>query len=265
MAGSLEVLFTPAECAALARRDLSRATCVVFDILRATSTMVTALAHGAVEIIPVREIAEALALRQARPEVLLAGERNGLRIRADHTGGIDFDLGNSPREFGPARVRGKTIVMTTTNGTRALLACARAQEVLVGSFLNLRATIERVRRVAPTELLVVCSGTIDQAALEDALAAGALCDALWERCARGHVADSALMARALFRGQGNDLIGAVSAARNGRRLLEIPELREDVAACLQRDTIDLAAALTAEGTVRAVDRSPQPGEPPASR
>src|ERR1700704_4777335 len=139
MTKSIEVLFSPAELSTLADRDLSQTACVVLDILRATTTMMTALANGAEAIIPVSEISEALAIKQQRPEVLLAGERNGLRIRANQTGGIDFDLGNSPREFLPEKVRGKTIVMTTTNGTRALRACVHAEAVLVGSFLNLRA------------------------------------------------------------------------------------------------------------------------------
>jgi 2-phosphosulfolactate phosphatase len=254
MSTSLEVLFTPSEFVGLARRDLSRTTCVVFDVLRATSTMVTALANGAVEIIPVAEIPEALAIRAARPEVLLAGERNGLRIRADLTGSIDFHLGNSPREFTADRVRGRTIVITTTNGTRALQACAGAQNVLVGSFLNLRATVDWLCAAAPTNLLVVCSGTIDQAALEDTLAAGALCDALWDRYAEGRVADSALMARELFRGKQGDLFGAVSAARNGRRLLAMPELRDDVHLCLRRDLFDLVVEMPAQGAARARGR-----------
>ena len=95
----MDVLFTPADFAALARRDLSRTTCVVFDVLRATTSMVTALSAGAEAIVPVSDIPEALAWRNRLPEVLLAGERDGRRILADRTGGVDFDLGNSPREF----------------------------------------------------------------------------------------------------------------------------------------------------------------------
>src|SRR5882762_9621943 len=104
MSKSLEVLFTPAEYNALSQRDLGDTVCVVFDVLRATSTMVTALASGASAIIPVAEISEALAIRQKQPAVLLAGERDGMRIRAEQTGGTDFDLGNSPREYIRERV-----------------------------------------------------------------------------------------------------------------------------------------------------------------
>src|SRR5476651_1845332 len=172
---NLEVLFTPAEFAALASRDLRETVCVVFDVLRATSTFATALQNGAKEIIPVAEISEALEIKKTRPEVLLGGERDGVKISAN---GIDFDLGNSPREYTPSKVRGKTIVSTTTNGTRALRACAGAKIVLAASFLNLGATAEFLRRKNFTEILIVCAGTGENAALEDTLAAGALCEIL---------------------------------------------------------------------------------------
>ena len=180
-ARTIEVLFAPAEYARLNERDVRQTVCVVFDVLRATSTMVTALGHGATAIVPVAEIAEALSLRQRQPEVLLAGERDGVRIAGHLTGGIGFDLGNSPREFTAARVGGRTIAMTTTNGTRALRACAPAKAVLLGSFLNLRATAEFIEQQDPLHLLLVCSGTLDQAAYEDVLGAGALCDLLWPK------------------------------------------------------------------------------------
>src|SRR5216110_511568 len=97
----LEVLFAPAEFTALGQRDLNETVCVVFDVLRATSSMATALGNGAEAIIPVADITEALAIRQRQPNVLLAGERNGVRIEANLTGSFPFDLGNSPREFTP--------------------------------------------------------------------------------------------------------------------------------------------------------------------
>src|SRR5512136_2922474 len=104
----LEVLFAPAEYAVLNERDLRQTVCVVFDVLRATSTMVTALGNGATAIIPVADIPEALAVRVQYPDVLLAGERDGVRIQANLTGSIAFDLGNSPREFPPEVVQGRT-------------------------------------------------------------------------------------------------------------------------------------------------------------
>ncbi len=250
MPSALEVLFSPPEFGALKNRDLRQTTCVVFDILRATSTMVTALANGAESFLPVAEIAEAVALRRQRPDILLAGERDGLRLRAPQTGGVEFDLGNSPREFTTGRVRGKTIAMTTTNGTRALRACAGAQTVFIGSFLNLRATAEAIRARRPSHLLVVCSGTGEEAALEDTLAAGALCELVWPDYADGEIADSAEIVRSIHTGMSGDLAGAMAHARNGRRLLAVTELRDDVAFCLQRDTVSLVAAMRPDGVVR---------------
>jgi 2-phosphosulfolactate phosphatase len=249
MQTSLEVLLAPAEYALMQERDLRQTVCVVFDVLRATSTMVTALGNGAAAIIPVAEIPEALSLRQRQPDILLAGERDGLRVEANLTGGVTFDLGNSPREFTAPKVKGKTIAMTTTNGTRALRACAPASAVLLGSFLNLRATAQFIETQAPAHLLFVCSGTLDQAAYEDLLGAGALCDLLWPRYSAGAVADSAHIARRLFRLEHTVLLSAVSQSRNGRRLMAHPDLRADVPFCLQRDLFGLVAQLGRDGKI----------------
>jgi len=248
MLDSIEVLFAPAEFAALSSRDLSQTTCVVFDILRATTTIVTALANGAQAVIPVAEIPEALAIRKQQPKVLLAGERDGFRINAGLTGGIDFDLGNSPREFTADKVKGRTIVLSTTNGSRALRSCTTAQTVLAASFLNLRATADYLQRNPPAKLLLICSGTHDQAALEDALGAGALVDLLGNVSA---VSDSTIIAWQLYQTHRDNLLAAVSQSRNGRRLLSLPELRDDVSLCVQRDTLPLVAK-SENGTITRV-------------
>ena len=248
----LEVRFTPADFAALSQRDLRGAVCVVFDVLRATSTMLEALANGALAIHPVADIAEALAWKARSPDVLLAGERDGLRIGRELTGSIDFELGNSPREFTRAAVAGRTLVMTTTNGTRALRACASAGTVLIGSFLNLPALTRWLTDHRPAQLFLVCSGTHEEASYEDTLAAGALCDRLWPAYTAGRIADSAAMARQLFQLAETDLLGAMVHARNGRRLLAIPELRDDVPLCLHLGAHALLAQLDPAGTVIAV-------------
>ena len=267
----IETLFTPADFAGLSGRDLSRATCVVFDVLRATSSMLTALAHGAEAIVPVASIPEALAIKQARPEVLLAGERDGVRILGHLTDGVEFDFGNSPREFTPERVRGQTIAWTTTNGTRALRACARAQTVLVGGFLNLQAVTDWLRQQRPSEILLVCSGTFEETATEDILAAGALCDRL------GPVSlewgDASFIAWKAFRqslteGQGRGVVSGPATAlsarevsealcrelalssKNARRLLARPALAADVPFCVDLDKLRLVACLMADGAIR---------------
>jgi 2-phosphosulfolactate phosphatase len=259
----IETILTPAELPALAQRDLRATACVVFDVLRATSTFVTALHHGAKAIIPVSEIAEALEIKKSetrsqlaapkqseggKPEsILLGGERNGVRISAD---GIDFDLGNSPREYTPEKVRGKTIVSTTTNGTRALRACVGAKIILASSFLNLGATAEFLNESQPEEILLVCAGTGENAATEDMLAAGALCELLARGDARPTFLSSTQAARILFSEVNPDLFAAISNSQNGKRLLAIPDLREDVAFCSQRDIFPLIAKMEVDGAIR---------------
>ena len=250
MAGEVEVLFTPAEFRSLRERDLSRTTCVVFDVLRATSTIITALAAGAEGILPVGEISEALDWRRRRPEVLLAGERDGLRIGAALTGGLEFDLGNSPREFTAARVAGRFIVTTTTNGTRALRACAGAAEVVVGSFLNLSATARHLANRRREKICLVCAGTGELAALEDTLAAGALCERLKSTEPATDLQDSAAVARGAFLQARQHLADAIGQARNARRLLSVPELHDDVGFCLRLDALELVAVSDAHEVVR---------------
>ena len=259
----IEAILTPAELPALAKRDLRGVVCVVFDVLRATSTFVTALHNGAKAIVPVFEIAEALTFRQKQPDVLFGGERDGVRIRAAQTGGIDFDLGNSPREYTPEKVRGKTIVSTTTNGTRALRACTGAKTVLAASFLNLTATVNFIKKLRPANVLVVCAGTRENTALEDVLAAGALCEILDATFApalsplgRGkgviQMSDSAEISRRIYAQAKSDLLATVCTSENARRLLAIPELRDDVPFCLRSDVCPLVAQMDADGTIHLI-------------
>jgi 2-phosphosulfolactate phosphatase len=237
----IEATFTPAEFAALAARDLSATTAMVFDILRATTSIVSALANGAAAVRPVATIEEALAIRAAQPGVRLAGERYGLRIGAALTGGVEFDLGNSPREFTRAAVEGRTLVMTTTNGTRALRAVAGAGTVFAGSFRNLAATAEAVLTGKTDHVLIVCSGTYEDAAFEDTLAAGALVERLAAAAANAHLLDSASIARELWRAHQADPLTAMRHSRNCTRLLAMPELAADVPLCLERDTVNVVA------------------------
>jgi 2-phosphosulfolactate phosphatase len=243
----IDTLLTPAELPALACRDLRATACVVFDILRATSTFVTALHNGAKEIIPVSEIAEAVALRNKMPDVRLAGERDGVKIRAALSGGLDFDFGNSPREFRPEKVRGRTIVSTTTNGTRALRACVGAKMILASSFLNLAATAKFLNTSPPEEILLVCAGTGAGVALEDVLAAGALAGLLG-----GEFSDATEIASRTFQSAKNELAAVIAGSQNARRLLAIPELRADVAFCSQRDIFKIVAAVQPDGALRAI-------------
>jgi 2-phosphosulfolactate phosphatase len=148
--------------------ELAGGTVVVIDVLRATSTIVTALANGAAAVVPCLEVDEAKQIAAGLPAgtALLGGERGGLLIDG-------FDLANSPQEYSRDRVRGKTIVFTTTNGTQAVRQCRDARRVLFGAFVNFSALAEAIGSDSgPVDLL--CAGTQDRITREDALLAGAL-------------------------------------------------------------------------------------------
>ena len=244
----LDVLLSPEEFEALPGRDLSTTGCVVFDVLRATSTMTVALANGATGILPCGTIDEAVSARMSKPELLLAGERDGLRITASVSGGVDFDLGNSPREMTTEAVSGRQLAMTTTNGTRALKACKGARRVWIGSFLNLTALGQAIRDTAPERLLLVCAGTGDAPALEDELGAGALCDSLWDDLSQA-ASETARHTREQYRENRNQLLESAGQTANGSRLLSIADLAADVPFCFQRDTFSVVGELGTDGWI----------------
>jgi 2-phosphosulfolactate phosphatase len=239
MSGTIEVILSPPEIDLLPERDLAGCAAVVFDVLRATSTMVTALSHGAAGVWPARSIEEARALKERRPGALLGGERHGEKIAG-------FDLGNSPLEYGE-NVRGREIISTTTNGTIALRAAENAERVLAASLLNNGAVAEHLAAQAPRGILLVCAGTFREAALEDILAAGMLISLL-PGCVPG---DSAQLALALYRQEAHDLAGALRRGKNGRAL--IAKGREaEVEWCAQASLLPLVAIMERDGCIRAV-------------
>jgi 2-phosphosulfolactate phosphatase len=147
---------------------------VVVDVLRATTVMVQALAAGCEAVIPCGEIDEAIEVAAGLPHgtALLAGERQGLPIEG-------FDLGNSPGDFTSDVCRDKTLVMTTTNGTRAILASREADRVYIAGFTNLRATSDEIsvqflKKDHGHTVHIICAGTEGHVSLEDSLLAGAL-------------------------------------------------------------------------------------------
>lgn len=146
---------------------------IVIDVLRASTTMITALARGAVRVIPVADVTEARRIAsKTAGGVVLGGERGGVRIPG-------FDLGNSPLEYSADRVAGRTVVITTTNGTAALHASFDAAEIVVGGIVNRAAVAGTVRGLAAGrhEVHLVCAGTDGAVSAEDVLAAGAILDA----------------------------------------------------------------------------------------
>jgi 2-phosphosulfolactate phosphatase len=215
----------------------------VIDVLRATSSMLTALQNGALEIHPVSEITEALAKKEQIPSALLAGERHSVRID-------DFDLGNSPRDFTAQAIEQRPIIWTTTNGTRALRACTHAQNVFLGALINLQALTDLLDRAQPSQLTLVCAGTFDEPAIEDIYAAGALIDSLKHRRAGLECRDSAQVAWRTFTQIGGDRRTLIESSLNARRLLQKPELAADVAICLEANSLLLNARMDRDGVVR---------------
>lgn len=145
--------------------QLAGKTAVVFDILRATSTIVTALANGCREVVPFITVEEAVSFSRDRGDIILGGERESLLIPK-------FHLGNSPLEYVPEKVKDKTVVLTTTNGARAVRRAAEdAGQVLIGSLLNAMTVAQEVMKLG-RDVVLVCAGTRGKFSLEDNVAAG---------------------------------------------------------------------------------------------
>lgn len=190
---------------------LADGVAVVIDVLRSTTTIICALAAGCCAVRPCIEVEEAreLAGRMRAGRVLLGGERDGKPLAG-------FDLGNSPLEYTCERCRGCTLVLTTTNGTRALTRAAPAARTLVAGFVNYSAVCEQLRHEA-RPIHIVCAGDAGDVALEDTLLAGALVECL---CEDGDVRlnDGARLAWDCFEHHGRVLEGALAVSEGGTRL-----------------------------------------------
>jgi 2-phosphosulfolactate phosphatase len=213
----IDVALCPSEIRRFESLDLSRTTAVVFDILRATSTMITGLEHGVHRFFPVETVEAARGRKAQDPNLLLAGERGGLPLEG-------FDLGNSPAEF--KKIGGKSVVLTTTNGTVALHRVRRAKRVYIGALLNLDALVQVLERENATNLLLVCAGTGDELAIEDGIAAGGIVDRLSSKS----LSDAAVLVKSLYREASSDMFAWLSQSKNGRALVGIGKL-QDVQEC----------------------------------
>jgi 2-phosphosulfolactate phosphatase len=212
----VDVAFTPA---GLTQADVHGRVVFVIDILRATTAMCAALNHGARAVIPVSSTEEALRLAQTigSTDVLLAGERNCVRIPG-------FNLGNSPLEMSERTVRGKTIILTTTNGTTALLACHAAGTVIPTAAANLSIAAERGREAVDAEqpVLIVCAGRNGDFALDDAYCAGRLIAAIFgSPKPRRELNDAGLASLDLARRYGDRWERPLLHSRSGRELVRL--------------------------------------------
>jgi 2-phosphosulfolactate phosphatase len=208
---------------------------VVIDVLRATTTIVHALAAGCTCVRPCCEVEEAQALagEMRAGRVILAGERSGDKV-------VHFDAGNSPREFTTKRCKGTALVFTTTNGTRAIVRASEAERVLVAAFVNFSAVCEQIAR-DPRPLHIVCSGSEGEVSLEDTLLAGALVEHLCDLFEM-NLNDSARLAWDSFEHHGRVLLGALELSRAGANLKRLG-YDEDIRAAARIDQFALVPEL----------------------
>jgi 2-phosphosulfolactate phosphatase len=214
---------------------LAGGVAVVIDVLRATTTIIYALAAGCSAVRPCACVDEARALADGLPagKVLLGGERGGLPLAG-------FDLGNSPREYTAPVCGGTTVVLTTTNGTQALLRAAEAERALVAGFVNYSAVCEQLRQEA-RPVHIVCAGTDGAVTLEDTLLAGAFVDYLCEECAV-RLNDAGRLAWDCFENHGRVLHGALEVSAGGTRLRELG-YDDDIEAAARVDQFALVPEL----------------------
>ena len=203
---------------------------VVVDILRATSTMVTAFAHGIESIYPVAKLEECRAMKSK--SYLIAGERDGIKVKG-------FDLGNSPFEYMAENLKGKRIAFTTTNGTQAIAQSIGAKEILIGAFLNLSAVVSHLLK-SNNDILIACAGWKGKVNLEDTVFAGALVANLKNKFTLA--CDAPLAARHLYNSAKDDMVKFLSESSHVRRLNKL-NIHEDMEFCLTIDKYSIVPIL----------------------
>ncbi|MEO3405739.1 2-phosphosulfolactate phosphatase [Mucilaginibacter sp. CAU 1740] len=226
MKKSLHVCLTPA---LLPLFNVEDYIVVVIDIFRATSSICYGIENGAEAIIPVSQVEECAAYREKGLDYLLAAERDGSVVEG-------FDFGNSPFSYTKEKVDGKTIVLTTTNGTHALHLSRAAKKIAIGSFLNLT-SLSNWLKTQNENILLVCAGWKNNFNLEDTLFAGAVVEQLKDN---GFVLDdAAIAANDLFQIGKNDITQYLKKTSHGERLKKLG-IEKDIEFCLQ---IDLTTAI----------------------
>jgi 2-phosphosulfolactate phosphatase len=226
MKKSLHVCLTPA---LLPLFNVEDYIVVVIDIFRATSSICYGIENGAEAIIPVSQVEECAAYREKGLDYLLAAERDGSVVEG-------FDFGNSPFSYTKEKVDGKTIVLTTTNGTHALHLSRAAKKIAIGSFLNLT-SLSNWLKTQNENILLVCAGWKNNFNLEDTLFAGAVIEQLKNEAFV--LDDAAIAANDLFQIGKNDITQYLKKTSHGERLKKLG-IEKDIEFCLQ---IDLTTAI----------------------
>lgn len=216
----------------LTPQDVQGRVVAVVDVLRASTTIAVALANGARAVIPFESSEDAImrSKQMERGAFRLAGERRMLKMEG-------FDLGNSPREHTPEAVDGKTVLLTTTNGTKALLSVQGARDVVVASYVNLSgvSTMLRTALRGGADITLVCAGHDRQFALEDAACAGRYVHNISRRLSDIDINDGALASSLIDRKYGDNLLRLFNTAAHGRALAAAG-FEGDLAACAAVDS-----------------------------
>jgi len=223
---NLETLFIPEE---IKNVELAGKLVVIIDILRASSTIVTALANGCRGFIPILspDKAKEKAQEFEKERILLGGEREGIKIEG-------FNLGNSPREYKREAVKGKTIIFSTTNGVKTLEMVKGAHRIIIGSFLNLQAVCDYCTDYKG-DILIICAGRKGRFSLEDTACAGMMVNSLRDVFPGDHQeVDANLTAQLLYVKFGNNILEILGKSQHGRYLESIG-LGEDLKFCSQLD------------------------------
>ncbi|MGI4729457.1 MAG: 2-phosphosulfolactate phosphatase [Janthinobacterium lividum] len=233
---NIETCLTPA---LLSLYQIENSIVVIIDIFRATSSICYGIENGAEAIIPVAQVEECVAYRQKGLNYLLAAERNGEVVAG-------FDFGNSPFSYTKEKVAGKTIVLTTTNGTHALHLSRAAKKVVIGSFLNLTALCNWLKS-QQENILLVCAGWKNNFNLEDTLFAGAVVEQL--KSYNYQLDDPSTAANDLFLLGKNDLNTYLQKTAHSERLKKLG-IEEDIKFCLQVDVTTAIPVLQGEKLVK---------------
>lgn len=213
---------------------------VIIDIFRATSSICYGIENGAEAIIPVSQVEECAAYREKGTEYMLAAERNGSVVEG-------FDFGNSPFSYTKEKVAGKTVVLTTTNGTHALHLSRAAKKIVIGSFLNLTALCNWLK-TQNEHILLVCAGWKNNFNLEDTMFAGAVVDQLKQN-ASYVLDDPAIAANDIYDLGKNDISAYLSKTSHGERLKKLG-IEKDIEFCLHVDITTAIPVLNGEKLVK---------------
>ena len=222
--------------------DIRGKTIVVIDVLRATSTILTALNNGARSVIPVENMGTAgkIATNLDATSYLLCGEKDGNKIDG-------YDLGNSPFEYDETTVSGKSLILNTTNGTKTLVRCIHGSKVYIAGFLNIKAICDQLKNDS-NEISIVCSGWKGRLSLEDVLCAGYIVNEFYNGKIPVDAKDGAKVAMGLYGQFGKDIFNTVYATNNAKRLIGLG-FEEDIAYCCEINKFDFAPEFK-EGIIR---------------